>query len=64
MILELQIFGYMTAGSPFINTFHLCTRYSGFGGRSDLVGKEVGFTGDSDQYGGVPVMQFLTKEMP
>ena len=30
----------------------------------DLVGKEVGFTGDFNQYGGVPVMQFLTPEMP
>ena len=27
-------------------------------------GKVVGFTGDFDQYGGVPAMQFLTPEMP
>ena len=26
--------------------------------------KEFGFTGDFDQCGGVPVMQFLTPEMP
>ena len=29
-----------------------------------MVGKEVGFTGDFDSYGSVPVVQFLTKEMP
>ena len=54
----------MTGDSPFVNMLHSCAQYSGFGGRLDLVGKEVGFTGDFDQYGGVPVMQFLTPEMP
>ena len=44
--LTLHIFGYMTADSPFVNTLHSCARYAGFGGRSDLVGKVVGFTGD------------------
>ena len=28
------------------------------------MGKEVGFTGDFDKYGGVPVIHFLTKEIP
>ena len=53
----------MSADSPFVNTLHSCARYSGFGGRSDLVGKVVGFTGDFVQYGGVLAMQFLTPEM-
>ena len=62
--LVLQIFGYMNGDSPFVNTLHSCACYSGFSGQSDLLGKEVGFTGDFDQYGGVPAMQFLTAEMP
>ena len=40
--LELQIFGYMVVKSPFINTLHSCAHYSGFGGRSDLVGNALG----------------------
>ena len=62
--LTLQIIGYMTSDSPFMNTLHSCARYSRFGRRSDLVGKVVGLTGDFDQYGGVPAMQFMTPDVP
>ena len=62
--LVLKIFGYISVDSPVVNTLHSCPHYSGFGGQSDLVGKVVGFTGDFDQYGGVPAMQFLTREVP
>ena len=62
--LTLNIFRYMIADLPFVNTLHSSARYAGFGGRLDLVGKVVGFTGFFDQYGGVPAMQFLTPELP
>ena len=62
--LVLQIFGYMSADSPFVIMLHSCARYSGFRGKSDLVGKVVGFAGDFNQYGVVPAMQFLTPEVP
>jgi len=54
----------MVEDSPFVHTIHSGARYGGYGGRSDLTKKEIGFNADFDEFGGAPMPQFLPEKVP
>ena len=61
---DVRLFGYMREGLPFVHTIHLQARYPGIGGTSELKGKEIGFVGDYNKFGGTPMPYVVPKEKP
>lgn len=61
--MDLQVFGFMNKGSPYINLIHTIQSYTTLGTEADLKGKDIGFVGDKNEYQ-VPTPVIMQKEKP